>query len=289
MSSPAAPQRAAQVTITTHTLARIRLARELPRYLLYALAAAGILASVRFAVAPPRPPTPKFAYPVESRDLSAEGYALLFARRYLTWAASEPLVSERSLESFAGPALEPDAGLRLPASGQQHVEWLEVVQEREPAPAEHVYTVAAQTDAAGLLYLAVTVRREPGGALSLGGYPAFIGSPSYAFAHPLSRLREVSDPALQTVVERALRNYLAGSEANLSADLAAGAQVSLPRLGLGLQSLTHLDWAPGGGAVLALAQAQDPRGVHYSLEYELDVAQAAGRWEIAAIEMDPAA
>jgi hypothetical protein len=275
--------------VTTHTLARLRLQRELPRYVLVALAAAGILASLRFAIAPPRAAAPEPAHSfVESRDLGAEGYALLFARRYLTWTGVEPLTSERSLESFSGSALEPDAGLRLPTSGEQRVEWLEVVQEREPVPAEHAYTVAAQTDTAGLVYLAVTVRREPGGALALGGYPAFVGSPAYTVAHPAQRLREVSDPELQTVVERALRNYLAGSEANLAADLEPGAQVSLPRLNLTLESLANLDWAPGGGAVLALAQAQDPRGVRYSLDYEVDVAHTAGRWEVAAIEMDPA-
>ena len=53
--------------------------------------------------------------------------------------------------------MEADAGLELPASGEQHVEWAEVVQAREPAPGEHVYTVAAQTDTAGLLYLTVAV------------------------------------------------------------------------------------------------------------------------------------
>jgi hypothetical protein len=289
MPGPAAHGRAADVKVTTHTLARLRLQRELPRYVFFALAAAGILASVRFAIAPPRAAAPELAHAlVESRDLGAQGYALLFARRYLTWAGSEPLASERSLESFSGSALEPDAGLRLPASGEQHVEWLEVVQEREPGPAEHVYTVAAQTDTAGLLYLAVTVRREPGGALSLAGYPAFVGSPTYVAAHTPQPLREVANTGLQTVVERALRNYLAGSEANLAADLEAGAQVSVPRLGLTLDSLTRLDWAAGGGAVLAVAQAQDPRGVHYSLDYEVDVAQTAGRWEVGAIEMDPA-
>ena len=35
--------------------------------------------------------------------------------------------------------------------------WAEVVQAREPRPDEHVYTVAAQTDTAGLLYLTVAV------------------------------------------------------------------------------------------------------------------------------------
>jgi hypothetical protein len=289
MAIPAAPERKAKVIVTTHSLARIRMRRELPRYLLFALAAAGILASLRFAIAPPRPAVPAPTHPtVEMRDVGAEGYALLFARRYLTWTGSEPVASERSLESFTGSALEPDAGLRLPASGEEHVEWLEVVQEREPVPAEHVYTVAAQTDTAGLLYLTVTVRREANGALSLGGYPAFVGSPAYVSAHPPQRLKEVSDAALQIVVERALRNYLAGSEANLAADLAAGAQVSLPRQDMTLESLTRLDWAPGGGAVLALAQAQDARGVRYNLDYELDVARTAGRWEIAAIQTDPA-
>jgi hypothetical protein len=290
MVTSAAHQRPARVRVTTHTLARIRLQRELPRYLLSALAAAGILASARFAIAPPRPATPKAVRPLgEQRDLGAEGYAVLFARRYLTWAGSEPLASARSLQAFTGTAMEPDAGLRLPASGAQHVEWLEVVQERQPLPAEHVYTVAAQTDTDGLLYLAVTVRREPGGALSLAGYPAFVGSPAYVAARSPQRLREVSSPELQTVVERALRNYLAGSEANLAADLTAGSQVSLPRLDLALQSVPRLDWAPGGGAVLAVAQAQDPRGVRYSLQYELDVVQASGRWEVAAIQMDPTA
>jgi hypothetical protein len=289
MSGSAAPQHAAPVRFTTHSLARIRLQRELPRYLLVALAGAGILASVRFAIAPPRPaPPPPSHTPGEPRDVGAQGYALLFARRYLTWNGAEPLASAGSLEPLTGSGLEPGAGVRLPPSGEQHVEWLEAVQERSPQPAEHVYTVAAQTDTAGLVYLTVTVRREPDGALALGGYPAFVGAPAYASARPPQRLREVSNPALLTVVERALRNYLAGSEANLAADLAPGAQVSLPRLGLALQSLAHVAWAPGGGAVLALAQAQDGRGVHYSLEYEVDLARAAGRWEVAAIQVDPA-
>ena len=33
--------------------------------------------------------------------------------------------------------------------------------------------------------------------------------------------------------------------------------------------------------------AQDARGARYTLAYELDVAEVAGRWEVAAIQMDP--
>jgi hypothetical protein len=193
------------------------------------------------------------------------------------------------LESFAGTTMETDAGLRLPPSGEQRVDWVEVVQAREPLPGEHVYTVAAQTDTAGLLYLTVGVQRAADGSLALADYPAFVGPPAYAAARPQGHLREVNDPALQAVVERALRNYLAGSAANLAADLTRDAHVSVPRLGLTVESVGRLRWAPGGGAVVASVRAMDPRGVHYSLAYELDLAQTAGRWEVSAVQTEPGA
>ena len=153
--------------------------------------------------------------------------------------------------------MESDAGLELPASGEQRVEWVEVVQARESSPGEHVYTVAAQTDTAGLLYLTVAVTRTRDGSLALAGYPAFVGAPAAGPAQPPARLREVGDPALATVVQRALRNYLAASASELEADLAGGARVSLPSMPLSLESVQRLDWAPEGSAVLATVQAQD--------------------------------
>ncbi len=51
--------------------------------------------------------------------------------------------------------------------------------------------------------------------------------------------------------------------------------------------MQRLDWAPRGSAVLATVQAQDARGVRYTLAYELDVLRAQGRWEISAVQMDP--
>src|ERR1700676_3152132 len=160
----------ARLSISTRPLWRIRLARGLPRYLVCAMSFAGLAASARFAIAPPRAgaPAPR---PVQApRDLAAEGYASLFARRYLTWDAAAPQAGERALASLVGPGMEPDAGLRLPPGGEQRVEWAEVVQEREPLPGEHVYTVAAQTDTAGLLYLTVSVVRRADGGLSLADY-----------------------------------------------------------------------------------------------------------------------
>jgi hypothetical protein len=279
----------AAVRTIARPLWRIRLARDLLRYLLWALAAAGLAASARYAVAPPRPVLARQANasPAPS-DLAAEGYASLFARRYLTWNAEDPQASARALEPFAGPGIEPDAGLVLPATGEQRVEWEEIVQQREPAPGEHVYTVAAQTDTAGLLYLTVSVVREADGSVALGGYPALVGPPGTAPAQLPGHLREVNEPALSTVVERALRNYLAASPSELASDLTSGAQVSPPDSSVTLDAMQRLDWAQQGSAVLAVVQAQDARGVHYTLTYELDVAYDQGRWEISAIQTDPA-
>jgi hypothetical protein len=279
------------VTIGTRPLWQIRVAREWPRYLLSAAAVAGLAASARFAIDPPRAAAPKAAAPGPAPpDLAAEGFASLFARAYLTWNAAEPQAHERDLAPFAGPGIDPDAGLQPPSSGEQRVQWAEVVQERELGPAQHVYTVAAQTDDAGLQYLTVSVVRTAGGSLALGGYPAFVGAPASgpAQASPSQgQLREVNEPALATVVGRALRNYLSASGSELAADLTSGARVSLPAASLSLESVQRLDWAPGAGAVLAVVQAADARGARYTLAYELDVARVQGRWEVSAIQMDP--
>jgi hypothetical protein len=167
------------------------------------------------------------------------------------------------------------------------VQWAEVVQARESQPGVHVYTVAAQTDTAGLVYLAVPVGRARGGSLRLAGYPAFVGPPATSPSNAEPRLREVTDGALTTVVTRGMRNYLSASSGELAADLTAQARVSPPGLSLSLDSVQRIDWAADGTSVLATVQAHDGRGVQYALTYELDVVRQQGRWEIAAIEMDP--
>jgi hypothetical protein len=285
----------AEVRVATRPLWRIRAAREWPRYLLSALAFAGIAASARFAIDPPRAATPRVsARGIAAPDLAAEGYASLFARDYLTWNAADPQAHESELAAFAGPGIDPGAGLQPPSGGEQRVEWVEVVQARESVstrpggPDEHVYTVAVQTDDAGLQYLTVPVVRTPSASLALGGYPAFVGAPASAPAEAQAQGRgEVKEPALATVAGRALRNYLSASSSDLAADLTGSARVSLPAAPLGLESVQRLDWASQPGAVLAVVQANDARGARYTLAYELDVARVQGRWEVSAIEMDP--
>jgi hypothetical protein len=282
----------AQVRIGTRPLWRIRVAREWSRYLLSALAVAGLAASARFAIDPPRPATARVAASSPAPpDLAAQGFAVQFTRNYLTWNAAEPQAHEAALAAFVGPGIDPNAGLQPPSSGEQRVEWAEVVQERElelvPARPEHVYTVAAQTDDAGIQYLTVSVMRTAGGSLALGGYPAFVGAPATGPAQIQGHAGEVNEPVLATVVARALRNYLATSGSELAADLTANAHVSLPAAALSLESVQRLDWAQGAGAVIAVVAAADARGARYTLSYELDVARVQGRWEVSAIQMDP--
>ncbi|MCW2969819.1 MAG: hypothetical protein JWO23_946 [Solirubrobacterales bacterium] len=221
------------------------------------------------------------------RDIAAEGYAVLFARRYLTWNATNPQASLRTLDAFVGSGIEPGAGLQLPPTGRQAVEWAEVVQVREPARGEHIYTVAAQTDSAGLVYLTVGVVRTRQGSLALAGYPAFVGGPAAGPASASGRLRAVADASLTSVVERALRNYLAAAGAELAADLTPDARVSLPAWPLTLDSLQRFDWSSDGRSVIAVVQAQDARGVQYTLAYEVDVVREQGRWEVSAVQMNP--
>ena len=278
------------VVVLSRSLWRLRLRRATPRYLLYATCAAGLLASARNLVAPPR-----MASPTERRgsiaapDLAARGYATLFARRYLSWDAARPAASENTLAPMAGSALASNAGLTLPASGEQRVEWAEVVQERSGAPSREVYTVAAETDTAGLVYLTVPVARERDGDLALAGYPAFVGAPASAPAQTPVETAEVDAPGLTSVVERALRNYLAASQEELAADLASGARVAVPTASLTLLSMPRLSWSADHRSVVAIVRAQDARGALYTLAYEADVEELNGRWELSAIQVNPTA
>jgi len=272
--------------VTAHRLWRLEFGRRVARGALLAVVLVGVSATARFAVAPPhasvqRSPTP------DPPDPGAEAFATLFARRYLTWDAVNPQAHAQALGPMLGGGLDADAGLRAPPSRSQHVLWAQVVQKRGGALSEHVYTVAAQTDASGLIYLAVRVRRSPLG-LGLAGYPAVVGSPDVASAQDgTAHLRDVSDPSLTQVVARALRNYLAGSGADLEADLTADARVALPPVTLTLGRVSQTRWSPDGASVRVTVTATDGPGAQYTLTYELDVARVGGRWEISAIQTDP--
>ena len=279
---------AAGVSTTTRSVRRIRLSAGMTRWIVYGAAAAGLAASARFAIAPPRPsasPPP----PVERRDLAAEGFASQLTRAYLTFDGQRPDAHRAQLAPFVGDELDPDLGLRAPPGSSERVRWTQVVQSRPGDDGSRVYTVAAQTDRAGLLYLSVAVARGRDRVLRLDGYPALVGAPLAAPARTASEASEhdVGDGLLRATCRRALRNYLARAADNVNADLTADAVVALPGLALSLHRLTDLQWAPDRRSVFATVAAVDRDGVSYELRYELDVRRVDARWEIAAIQTDP--
>lgn len=276
------------VTVTPRALWRLRLRREAPRHLLHAVAAVGLIASARYAIAPPPAQVLRAAVPASAlADRAAEGFAALFASRYLSFQAGQPEAHRQALAPYLNAEMEPDAGFQAPEAGSQRVQWTEVVAgEAQPGGPER-YTVAVQTDRSGLLYLSVGVARGAGGALSLDGYPAIVGPPPIAAAPSSAQLREVTDGGLVTVLDRGLRNYLAGAESELAADLAAGVRVAVPTAPLALEAVQSLGWEPDGRSVLVLLHARDRAGGRYTLTYRVRVLAAAGRWEIAGIELEP--
>jgi hypothetical protein len=277
----------ARLSVSAQPMWRIRCVRESPRYLLYLTCLVGLAASARFAIAPPQPRQQIVNRgKVYEPDLAAQGFASLFARRYLSWDASEAQAHGLEVPELGGRGAEA-ADIRLPPTGEQRVLWTEVVQTRVAAPGVRVYTVAVETDTDGLLYLTVPVARLADGRLALSGYPAFVGPPAAAPAQLASSSHEVNDQTLAPIVSRALRNYLAGSPDELAADLTPGARVSLPTQPLVLESVERATWASDGQTVRALVRASDRRGVQYALGYELDVSRSQGRWEVSAVQMDP--
>jgi hypothetical protein len=278
----------APVTLTTRPVWRLRISQSLPVWLMRSAAVAGLIASLRFAVAPPKPPVPRARSTAPPVDLAAQSYAMLFARAYLTWEQNDPEARTRALESLGVSGLSPEAGSQAPTQGSEHVLFTQVVQERQPQPGLLVYSIAVQTDRQGLVYLTVPVSHDRDGSIELAGYPAFVGPPSTTQARALlTSGAEVQNAELRTVVTRALRNYLAPAPSDLAADLAPSAAVSEPAQGLTFEALQSLTWASGGGAVLAQVLAAGREGARYTLAYEIDVTRAAGRFELTAIQMDP--
>lgn len=285
---PTSPGRATRVSIQPTPLWRIRLWQRLPRLLLHAAAVAGLLASIRFALAPPRLASTGHQTAAKPADLQAQWFASLFARTYLSWQQGDLETRRRTLEELAGAGLSLEAGMQPPLHGSQQVTFEQVVQEREPEPYLHIYAIAAYTVPGGVLYLTVPVLHPPGSPVSLAGYPAFVGPPAARGAQPvLEAGTEVQDSSLRIVVQRALRNYLAPAPGNLAADLAPGASISSPQQGLALEALQSLVWAPHRqNTVVAQIVALGPGGARYTLTYEVKVLQVARRWEVAAIQME---
>jgi hypothetical protein len=247
-------------------LARLRAAA--PRYVAIAVLAVLLLLGLRTLVWPPQPQSASL--PARS-DLPSRDFALQFARAYLTYDASRPGARLRNLAAFVPADLDRSAGV-LPQSGSQRVLWEEIASDQPALAGGRVLTVAAGLSSQPLpVYLAVPVRHPANHAVSLAGYPSFVGAPLVDTNSSAPSYEDVSNADIAEVVTRVLRNYLAGSTVNLKADLTDDAVVTLPTISLYLERLDQLVWlgGAGSGAVLATVTAHDTGGVSYTLTYEV--------------------
>ena len=270
-AEPPAPV-AARLGLGYESVRRSRLGAAAPRYLataaLLVFCALGLRASFW-----PQQPAPAVLAAAAGADAPSRDFALQFARAYLTYDAARPGARARALAPFVPEGLDAGAGF-FAASGAQRVLWAQVASDQRALAGGRAITVAAGVSTQRApVYLAVTVSHERGRGLALRGYPAFVGAPSIERAASDTARVEVEDPALRSVVERVIRNYLAGSAPNLAADLSAEAEVTLPTVALRARSLDRLAWVagPGSGAVLATVTATDRGGATYTLAYELGI------------------
>jgi Conjugative transposon protein TcpC len=250
--------------------ARLRAAA--PRYLAFAVLALLLVLGLRSLIYSPSATTT--ARPAALADAPSRDFALQFARAYLSYDGARPIARSRALAPYLSSAVDADAGY-FASGGSQRVLWAEIASDQPALAGGRAITVAAAISTQALpVYLTVTVAHQPGEPLSLVGYPAFVGAPATSRDAPTSGRTALDDPELATVIERALRNYLAGSAANLKADLAPGAAVTLPTLAFEVRSVERIEWLgrAGSGAVLATVAAVDMRGGAYTLAYELGVA-----------------
>jgi hypothetical protein len=270
MASAALPSR---VESGWRSLRRARHAAALPRYLAI-LALALLIGSGLRTTFFPADANPPASRPQAQADAPSRDFALQFARAYLTYDAAHPGRRNRALARFGADSLGPGAGLEAPA-GEQRVRWLELASDQPALAGGRLLTIAASVSTQRLpLYLAVSVRHDPGRPLQLGGNPALVGAPAIAGAPEIER-QAVEDPALTEVADRALRNYLAGAARDLRADLSPAAEVTLPTTVLRLGEVEELAWiaGPGSGAVLATVTATDHPGATYTPDYELGIAE----------------
>jgi hypothetical protein len=254
----------------------------LTRWLLYVLVAVGLAADVRFALLPP---SPRILFRIVRgvNDSGGEWFADEFARAYLSWGPNTAS-REKALAPFLGPAAEPSLGVHPSPGATQVVEWAQVASRGQVAGQATDYTVAVQTSSDGLIYLEVDVAQLGGNRYALTRFPAIVAAPLVARAGALDGvgLPVVSSGALESVLSRALKNYLAGSVENLDADLAIGAVVTPPSLPLMLEQVLRFAVEPSG-AIIATVVAQDRKGTTYTLSYTMTAARRSDRWEVSAI------
>ncbi len=266
----------------TRSLLVARVAARAPR--IAVLSAAGLLAlaGLRGAIAPPAPTKAPVA---AARVVPAAvgPFAEAFVREYLSWDRDDVGRREQRLSGYLADGLDPDAGLTPTPGAGQRVAWTVAAAPRAAAQGTWVVSVAAGLDDGTRTTLAIPIR-SAGQAMAVIDYPALTALATRAAdARASSWSAPVEDRELERVVERAVRNYLAGRAGDLQADLAPGARVITPERSAQLIAVEELAWHTPGRVVAALIEAELPDRTRMRLRLHLTV-RRDGRWFVAGLD-----
>lgn len=257
-----------------------------PRIAVYAvlliLCVAGLRAIIAGPAAPPAVPAAPAGGPSDS---AAEAFAEGFAAVYLSWDADDPDSRERQLAAYIPATVDPSGGFTPAPGSNQRIVWTATLGASRSGSVLNVI-IAARTERGRTLHLTVPVARDEDGFLFLAGYPALVGPPPVTGNASPPVGEEVTDEQLETVVSRALKNYLAGASENLLADLTPEAVVSLPEVRLTVTDVEAPTWVIANRRVAVLVTARDEENNTWNLRYELDV-RRSDRWYVQGIEADP--
>jgi conjugative transposon protein TcpC len=267
-----------------HPLRLIRLRARTPRILLGVLVLVLCVAGVR-SIFGPRPIEAAPTSTGTHYDVGAADFAQSFTSAYLTWN-SDTDESERAiaLKPFLSQGLDSDAGLTPARKTSESVRSTQVAEESRAGGVTNVLVVA-QTSA-GTQYVSVPIARDERGLLSIVSYPALVGPPASDTSESVPSLELVEDQGLETVVSRALRNYLTGQAANLRADLTSGAVISLPPQPLEVSEVDSANWLVPRRTVAVQVEAKNRQGTEFTLTYQVGVVRR-DRWYIDSIQVDP--
>lgn len=266
----------------SRNLAHARLLARAPRI---AIIGAGVLLAfggLRSAIAPPAP-TAGPTVIVRSAPAAVAPFAEAYVRDLLTWDATDPGERERRLAAYLADGLDPDGGIAPVPGRSQRPEWT-VASTARAAERRSGWRVAVLT---GLpdgrrMTLVVPVTTGAGGSLVVSDYPSLSALAARGTARAVEWNDTVEDAELERVVERALRNYLAGRAGDLQADLAPGARITTPETASRLVRVEELAWQQHGRRVAVLAAAELPHGTRLRLRFHLAL-ERDGRWFVAAI------
>jgi len=272
------------------SLRRLRWSARAPRLAVGGAVGLLALAGLRGLIAPPKPTVAPARAPA-AQDIALEGFAVEFVRAYLGFDPEDPEGHQRALSPFVGDGdLGADAGAALPSSDDarsQRVISAQAVQSQPTVSGRaRIVTVAAHVDVREeALFVAVTVDRSASGELRLVDYPALVGGPLASAEARLPDREDVEVPAIATLARRVIANYLRGDLANLRADLASEAAVTVPVQALRVREVSAVQWASARrDAVQVRLTAGDEVGGTWTYSYELGVRREAGDWRIAWIE-----